>query len=336
MVSYLGGHAPHVLLLPTVERQLAGRGTSTKRGSNRRAATALPTGVSFSESEDRMLELIQQQHPTAHMLRLSGKDIWDKDNAPRFNHTDRTEECWCGKAHNSNNYAAWFAEGQAYVHAFGCQRTFKIGSLAEDFSAAGDAEVSCWYLARLADQPWIHWPEQLEGGQLTMKRAYVTTFGLKKTFNMGRAANEFIAATNVEPDLKVRNRCRACQPCHPALWAGGELARHRTWTGPIPLPEGVPWWMTHAQARTVIAVTMQLNTARFDAEVDKLMDKPTDKRTLVLGIQSCMGSGKTHVLKTLIQELQDRYGELRVLLVVYRQSLSHSLLSELEALGFVK
>jgi hypothetical protein len=54
------------------------------------------------------------------MLTLSGKNVWDKENAPRFNHTDMTEECWCGKAHNSNNYAAWFVGGQSYVYAFGC------------------------------------------------------------------------------------------------------------------------------------------------------------------------------------------------------------------------
>jgi len=114
MVSYFAGRTPHVLQLPTVERQQASmRTTAARKGS-----AAPPSGVSYSEGEERMLELILQQHPTADMQRLSGKNVWDRDNAPRFNHTDRTEECWCGKAHKSNNYAAWFAGSQAFVHAF--------------------------------------------------------------------------------------------------------------------------------------------------------------------------------------------------------------------------
>jgi hypothetical protein len=94
---------PHVLQLPTVERHHASRRTAAAR---MQGSTAPPTGVSCSEAEERILELIMQQHHTAFMLRLSGKNVWDRDSAPRFNHTDRTEQCWCGKAHKSNNYAA--------------------------------------------------------------------------------------------------------------------------------------------------------------------------------------------------------------------------------------
>ncbi|WIA36343.1 hypothetical protein OEZ86_007663 [Tetradesmus obliquus] len=141
MVSYLGGRSPHVLQLPTVERQQASLRRTRNQGSESSAAArAPPSSVSYSDAEERMLELILQQHPTAYMLRLSGKNVWDRDNAPRFNHTDRTEQCWCGKAHNSNNYAAWFAGSEAFVHAFGCNRTFRIGSLTDNFSAAGDVE----------------------------------------------------------------------------------------------------------------------------------------------------------------------------------------------------
>ncbi|WIA19271.1 hypothetical protein OEZ85_003910 [Tetradesmus obliquus] len=153
--------------LPTVERQQASmRTTAARKGS-----AAPPSGVSYSEGEERMLELILQQHPTADMQRLSGKNVWDRDNAPRFNHTDRTEECWCGKAHKSNNYAAWFAGSQAFVHAFGCGRTFRIGSLTDDFSAAGDVKVHCRYLARRRQDNLT----ALVGGQQTLHRYMSTT-----------------------------------------------------------------------------------------------------------------------------------------------------------------
>ncbi|WIA19268.1 hypothetical protein OEZ85_003903 [Tetradesmus obliquus] len=167
MVSYFAGRTPHVLQLPTVERQQASmRTTAARKGS-----AAPPSGVSYSEGEERMLELILQQHPTADMQRLSGKNVWDRDNAPRCNHTDRTEECWCGKAHKSNNYAAWFAGSQAFVHAFGCWRTFRIGSLTDDFSAAGDVEVHCRYLARRRQDNLT----ALVGGQQTLHRYMSTT-----------------------------------------------------------------------------------------------------------------------------------------------------------------
>jgi hypothetical protein len=58
MVSCMGGHAPHVLQLPTVERKVTSKGKSTKQGSDSRAAIVPPTGVSYSEGKERMLELI--------------------------------------------------------------------------------------------------------------------------------------------------------------------------------------------------------------------------------------------------------------------------------------
>jgi hypothetical protein len=243
MVSYLAGRTPHVLQLPTVERQHASRRTAAQR---MQGSTAPPTGVSYSEGEERMLELIMQQHPTAFMLRLSGKNVWDRDSAPRFNHTDRTEQCWCGKAHKSNNYAAWFAGNQAFVHAFGCARTFRIGSLTEDFSAAGDVEVHCRYLAR------------------------------RRQDNL-------------------------------AALAGGQQTLHRY------MEQG-----TDADITT-------LNT-----ELDGLLGMHTH----VLGIQSSMGTGKTCLLSTVVQELGEVHGAKRVLIITYRQTLSLNMLSKLQALGF--
>jgi hypothetical protein len=242
MVSYLAGRTPHVLQLPTVERQHASRQTAAPR---MQGSAAPPTGVSYSEGEERMLELIMQQHPTAFMLRLSGKNVWDRDNAPRFSHTDRAEQCWCGKVHKSNNYAAWFAGSLVFVHAFGCGRTFRIGCLTDDFSAAGDVEVRCRYLARTRQD------------------------------NLGAVA-------------------------------GSQQTSH-----------------TYMEPATEPDITA-LNT-----ELDKLLDTSTH----VLGIQSCMGTGKTHLLSTLVQELEEVHRAKRVLIITYRQSLSLNMLSDLQALG---
>jgi hypothetical protein len=68
----------------------------------------------------------------------------------------------------------------------------------------------------------------------------------------------------------------------------------------------------------------------LNTELDKLLDM----RTHALGIQSCMGTGKTCLLSTLVQELAEVHGTKRVLIITYRQSLSLNMLSELQALGF--
>jgi hypothetical protein len=246
MVSYFAGRTPHVLQLPTVECQHASRRTAAARKQGSEAHKAPTSGVSCSEGEEHILEQILQQHPTAYMLRLSGKSVWDRDSAPRFNHTDRAERCWCGKAHKSNNYAAWFNGSLAFVHASGCKRTFRIGSLTEDFSAAGDVEVHCRYLARRRQDNLA----ALAGGQQTLHRY------------MEQDTDPGIAALNTE------------------------------------------------------------------------LDKLLDTFTHVLGIQSGMGSGKTCLCSTLVQELEDVHAAKRVLIITYRQSLSLNMLSELQALGF--
>lgn len=248
LVSYLGGRAPHVLQLPTVERQQASLRMTRNQGSESSAAArAPPSSVSYSEGEERMLELILQQHPTAYMLRLSGKNVWDRDNAPRFNHTDRTEQCWCGKAHNSNNYAAWFAGSDAFVHALGA--TAPSGSAA---SPTTSAQQETW---RCTADTW-------QGGG-----------GIMAPIAAGQQTVH-----------------RYMQPAQPAD------------------PE----------------ITL-LNT-----ELDKLMHM----RTHVLGIQSPMGSGKTCLLSTLVQELEEVHRAKRVLIITYRQTLSLNMLSDLQALGF--
>jgi putative protein kinase ArgK-like GTPase of G3E family len=68
----------------------------------------------------------------------------------------------------------------------------------------------------------------------------------------------------------------------------------------------------------------------LNTELDGLLGM----RTHVLGIQSCMGTGKTRLLSTLVQELKEVHRAKRVLIITYRQTLSLNMLSDLQALGF--
>jgi hypothetical protein len=147
MVGYLGTHEPHVLSLPTADRS-AGVTTSKKKG-NPVSAKGPPPGLTLGDGEARMLQLICRQHPTAYKVPLSGKDVFDRDNATRFNHSDCSEKCWCRKAHKSNNYAAWFSGNDAWVHCFGCNKQHKIGCLEDDLTAPEDIEIDCRWLTRL-------------------------------------------------------------------------------------------------------------------------------------------------------------------------------------------
>jgi hypothetical protein len=156
----------------------------------------------------------------------------------------------------------------------------------------------------------MNWPQKVERGQLALQGVYMDNFGLRSCGDWLTRVRSFTVGgstvKDVELDIKVRDECPICHPCPPpALRAGGQLALRRTWLG------------GPAQATELNLLAVR-NTAVFNAELDKVMDR----RRHVLGIQSCMGTGKTHMLKTLVQELQDRHGAPRVLLIVYRQSLS--------------
>jgi hypothetical protein len=86
------------------------------------------------------------------LVPLSSKDVFDRNNPPRFNHSDRSEKCWCGKAHHSNNYSAWFSGNDAWVHCFGCSRQFSIGCLEDDLAAPEDIQLECRWLTRLQEE----------------------------------------------------------------------------------------------------------------------------------------------------------------------------------------
>jgi hypothetical protein len=74
-----------------------------------------------------------------------------------------------------------------------------------------------------------------------------------------------------------------------------------------------------------------------DADITTLnteLDGLLGMHTHVLGIHSSMGTSKTCLLSTLVQELGEVHGAKQVLIITYRQSLSLNMLSALQALGF--
>ena len=145
MVGYLGSYEPHVLALPTADRSAAAPRAASARSKGP------PPGLSLDDGQARMLQLISRQHPTVYMMHLADTDVFDRDKAARFNHSDRSEQCWCGKAHHSNNYKAWFSGNDAWVYCFACKQQFAIGCLEDNFAAPDDIEVHCRWLTRMQE-----------------------------------------------------------------------------------------------------------------------------------------------------------------------------------------
>jgi hypothetical protein len=120
------------------------RAKTVIRTPGRLSGNMVPT-----EAQERMLELVKKQHPSAYFEPLSRDDIMNPDKGIRMNYDhDSNELCWSGRHHTACNFKTYYKGDDAYAACYNCKDHWHIGRMHDQFRCDGDVVVNLRYINR--------------------------------------------------------------------------------------------------------------------------------------------------------------------------------------------